>query len=375
MAVTRKCSKMLFRIMATTACVLVGAQSVMLAQANKKAAKAAKGKSTEAPAPQLTWPLAPEEARIRYVTTYRGVDDFKPAKKPSRFLKALLGAEDPGSQPSDWMMKPYGIAVSPEGRLYVADTAARRVFAFDMDAKTVSFVGESGAARLTKPIGVAVDDRGTVFVADGTLKRVFGYGPAGNLLIAIGHDGELASPSGLAVDRVNRRVYVADATRHQVLGYSTEDGALVRTIGRRGSEPGEFNFPTNLTVDARGQLYVADTLNFRIQIFSADGEFVRTFGTLGDTPGSLNRPKGVGVDSEGHIYVMDASFNNFQIFDQEGRLLLFVGAGGRNRGEFFLPAGLFIDERDRIYIADQGNSRVQVFQYLRAGAVRAAEQE
>jgi len=287
MTVTRARSKMLLRIMATIVCVLVGAQTGMLAQSKKKAVK---GKIAEA-APQLAWPLAPEEARIRYVTTYRGVDDFKAAKKPSRFLKMLLGAEDPGSQPSDWMMKPYGIAVSPEGRLYVADTAARRVFAFDMDAKTVSFVGESGAVRLTKPIGVAVDDRGTVFVADGTLKRVFGYGPAGNLLIAIGHEGELASPSGLAVDRAHRRVYVADATRHQVLGYSTEDGALVRTIGRRGSEPGEFNFPTNLTVDARGQLYVADTLNFRIQIFNADGEFVKTFGMLGDTPGSMNRTK------------------------------------------------------------------------------------
>ena len=371
MTAARKCSTLLLRIMATTACVLVGAQTVMLAQGNKKAAK---GKSIEA-APQLAWPLAPEEARIRYVTTYRGVDDFKPAKKPSRFLKALLGAEDPSNQPSDWMVKPYGIAVSPEGRLYVTDTAARRVFAFDPDSKTVSFVGETGAAKLTKPIGVAVDERGTVFVADATLKRVFGYGPGGDLLIAIGHDGELASPSGLAVDRVNKRVYVADATKHQVLSYSTEDGKPLRTIGKRGSEDGEFNFPTNLTVDARGQLYVADTLNFRIQIFNADGEFVKTFGTLGDAPGNFNRPKGVAVDSEGHIYVMDASFNNFQIFDQDGQLLLFVGAGGRNHGEFFLPAGLYIDDRDRIYVADQGNSRVQVFQYLRAGAVRAAEQE
>ena len=362
---------MLLRITTTAACVLVSAQTVMLAQGNKKAAK---GKSAEPPS-QLTWPLAPDEARIRYVTTYRGVDDFKPVKKPSRFLKALLGAEDPGSQPSDWMVKPYGIAVAPDGRLYVADTAARRVFAFDPDSKTVSFVGENGGGHLTKPIGVAVDDRGTVFVADGTLKRVFGYGPKGELLIAIGHDGELASPSGLAVDRVNKRVYVADATKHQVLSYSTEDGKPLRTIGRRGSEPGEFNFPTNLTVDARGQLYVADTLNFRIQIFNADGAFVKTFGTLGDTPGSFNRPKGVAVDSEGHIYVMDSSFNNFQIFDEDGKLLLFVGAGGRNRGEFYLPAGLFIDDRDRIYVADQGNSRVQVFQYLRAGVVPAAEQE
>jgi sugar lactone lactonase YvrE len=206
-----------------------------------------------------------------------------------------------------------------------------------------------------------------VFVADATLKRVFGYASDGRFSIAIGHDGELASPSGLAVDRANKRLYVADAARHRILSYSTVDGSPGPTIGKRGSEPGEFNYPTNLAVDARGRLYVTDTLNFRIQIFDAQGRFVSTFGTLGDTPGCLNRPKGIGVDSEGHIYVIDASFNNFQIFDERGQLLLFVGAGGNSPGEFFLPAGLFIDERDRIYVADQGNSRVQVFQYVNAG--------
>ena len=116
------------------------------------------------------------------------------------------------------------------------------------------------------------------------------------------------------------------------------DGSTVRTIGKRGGEPGEFNFPTNLFVDTQGRLYVADTLNFRIQIFDPDGKLLSAFGTLGDTPGSLNRPKGVGVDSEGHIYVADTSFNNFQIFDQNGQLLLFVGAVGQ-RARRVLPAG------------------------------------
>ncbi len=185
--------------------------------------------------------------------------------------------------------------------------------------------------------------------------------------MAIGHDGELASPSGLAVDRVNKRLYVADAARHHILSYSTVDGTPVRTIGKRGSEPGEFNFPTNLAVDAGGRLYVTDTLNFRIQIFDADGEFVTTFGTLGDAPGCLNRPKGIGVDSEGHIYVIDASFNNFQIFDERDSCCCLSARADASPGEFFLPAGLYIDERDRIYVADQGNSRVQVFQYVRAG--------
>ena len=351
---------------------IAAAQPLLSADGGKKDSKNARASAP----PQLTWPLPPEQPRIRYLTTYRGADDFKRTKRPSKFASMLLGAADASNQPSDMMMKPYGVAASPDGRIYVADTAARRVFAFDTDAKTVSFVGESGSAgRLVKPIGVAVDAQGTVFVADVTLKRVFGYARDGRLSLAIGHDGELANPSGLAVDRVNKRLYVADAAKHHILSYSTVDGSPGPTIGKRGAENGEFNYPTNLTVDASGRLYVTDTLNFRIQMFDAKGRFVGAFGTLGDSPGCLNRPKGIGVDSQGHIYVIDASFNNFQIFDQRGQLLLFVGAGGRNPGEFFLPAGLFIDEQDRIYVADQGNSRVQVFQFINAGGAVTGVQE
>ena len=312
------------------------------------------------------WPLPPEEPRIRYVRSYHGVSDFKTRKAPK--WKTLLLGEDPSEQkPSDSMVKPYGIAVSRVGRVYVTDTVARRVFVFDPEAKTVSFLGETGTARLTKPIGVAVDGDDHVFVADASANRVFGYGLDGHLLIAIGREGEFDNPSGLAVDRTRNLLYVADAKKHQVLCYSTKDGSPVRTIGHRGGAPGEFNFPTNLFVDARGRLYVTDTMNFRIQVFDAAGAFINEFGTQGDTPGSLNRPKGVGVDSEGHIYVVDSSFNNFQTFDAEGQLLLFVGSIGRGPGEFFLPAGLYVDDRDLIYVADQGNARVQVFEYLKAG--------
>ena len=329
--------------------------------------KSDKKRPAVAAARPLVWPLPPEQPRVRYVTTYRGIDDFKTRKMP-RWKTLLLGAEDPSSRPSDVMVKPYGVAVSRLGRVYVADTVARRVFVFDPEAKAVSFVGESGPGKLTKPVGVAVDGEGKVFVADATVNRVFGYGLKGQLAIAIGREGDLDSPSGLAVDRERNLLYVADAKKHHVLCYSTVDGSAVRTIGRRGGGPGEFNFPTNLTVNRSGRLYVADTLNFRIQVFNPDGGFLGEFGIQGDTPGTLNRPKGVGVDSEGHVYVADSSFNNFQIFDAAGQLLLYVGTGGTEPGEFILPAGLCIDDRDRIYVADQGNARVQVFEYLKPGA-------
>ena len=324
----------------------------------KKSAPAAKQ------APRV-WPLPPEQPRVRYVMTLRGVADFAPPKKPSMWRKALLG-EDPRQKPLEAMAKPYGIAVAPTGEVYVTDTSSGRVFVFNEAAKTVTFVGASGTGRVSKPIGVAVDADGRVFVADSALGRIFGYAPDGSLAVAIGRDGELLNASGLAIDRENRLLYVADSKKHQVMCYSSVDGSSIRVIGERGDDPGKFNFPTNLAVDREGRLYVADTLNFRVQVFDKNGAFVRSLGGIGDTPGRLNRPKGVGVDSEGHVYVADASFNNFQIFDLEGNVLLFVGMAGREVGEFILPAGLYVDHQDRIYVADQGNGRVQVFQYLKS---------
>jgi DNA-binding beta-propeller fold protein YncE len=327
--------------------------------------RAAENKKKAAPAPAaLVWPLPPDPPRIRFITAYHGVDDFK--KKKSRWKSMLLGPET--QQQVDHLVKPYGVAAAKDGRVFVTDTAGRRVFVFDPTAKSVGFVGENGPGKIAKPVGVAVDHHGTVFVADATLKRVFGYGPDGRLAIAIGRDGELQNPSGLAIDRERQLLYVADAKKHQVLCYSSSDGSFIREIGKRGVESGEFNFPTNIAVDKRGHLYVADTLNFRIQVFDSAGAFVKSIGKQGDGPGHLNRAKGVGVDSEGNIYIADSSFNNFQVFDGDGNILLFVGMTGGGAGEFLLPAGLFVDDQDRIYVADQGNARVQVFQRVGAEA-------
>ena len=127
---------------------------------------------------------------------------------------------------------------------------------FDSHAKSVTFIGEKGPLKVVKPIGVAIDAADTVFVADATLKRVVGYRPDGTVAIAIGHEGELENPSGLAIDRGRAILYVADAKKHQVLCYSSTDGVFIRAIGKRGTEAGEFNFPTNLSVDRSGRLYV-----------------------------------------------------------------------------------------------------------------------
>jgi hypothetical protein len=98
---------------------------------------------------------------------------------------------------------------------------------------------------------------------------------------------------------------------------------FLRAVGGPAKEeaddsPATFAKPTNVAVDGDGNLYVADTLNSRIQMFDADGNFISMFGKAGDGPGFFARPKGIAVDADGHIWVADALQNRVQIFDREG---------------------------------------------------------
>ena len=128
--------------------------------------------------------------------------------------------------------------------------------------------------------------------------------------------------------------------------FSIDTFAFERYIGGPSNpdvrEPGLFSAPTNVATDAKGNVYVTDTWNHRVQIFDHKGKFVRAFGSHGLSPGQFIRPKGIAVDSEGHIYVADAEFNNFQVFSSDGKVLLAVGAR-YNPGQFALIAGLFIE--------------------------------
>ena len=101
----------------------------------------------------------------------------------------------------------------------------------------------------------------------------------------------LVEPSGLAIDRENRLLYVSDIALDQVLVYDADSFKLKRKMGTTGHKhelttPGDFAKPHWLAVDAEGNLYVCDTLNNRIEIFDADGKFISAFGktaTVRDT--------------------------------------------------------------------------------------------
>jgi len=329
-------------------------------------APAAWAKKKVAPAEvKLVWPLPPEKPRIKFVTAIYGASDIEPAKK-ANFLDRLAGIQRKDFKPT--FVKPYGIATDSQGRIYVTDSGQGLVFVLDRENKHVTFLGVGPQVRLRMPIGITVDAKDRVWVADAVGQHVYAFDGEGTVLMALGQQNEMQNPTGVAVDDARHRLYVVDSRQHSVLVYDSESGQFLAQFGQRGTDKGQFNFPTNVAVDRQGFIYVTDTLNYRVQIFDPSYKCVAAFGEQGNHFGQFLKPKGLALDTYQNLYVVDSDFDNFQIFDQHRRLLMFLGTQGQLPGTFWLPAGIHVDRSNRIYVADQNNQRIQIFQLLNGEA-------
>jgi len=311
----------------------------------------------------LQWPPAPELARIRYEGSFQRLDDSPVSRSFwRRVLRAVIGPGD-----SYNMVRPFGISTDPQGRIIVVDTEQRLVHVLDYSRHRYLHLAGSPRERFGSPIGTVVDHEGNVYVSDSLLGKIFVFHANGKFWHYLGDlegEGRFRRPTGLAFDPDRHLLYLTDTLYHKIFVLDL-DGRVVRSFGKRGSDPGEFNYPVAVAF-SQDRLYVVDAMNFRIQILDLAGRALGQVGRAGDGSGTFSKPKSIALDSEGHLYVVDSFFEVVQIFDQDGRFLLDFGGTGSDSGQFQLPTGIFIDPADRIYVADSYNSRVQVFQYLKA---------
>ena len=272
-----------------------------------------------------------------------------------------------GEAPPRELYRPQSGVVDEAGRVLVTDRGTPSVFVFnEMEGTLKLWQQAEGSRNFISPIGIALGPDGTVFVTDSELGLVARLDREGNALEAIGK-GHLTRPTGVAYDPSTRRIYVVDTADHQVKLFDLQ-GKLLDVWGERGEGPGEFNFPTYIAVGHQ-KLYVADTINARIQTLSAEtGKHLATVGKLGMFVGNMVRPKGVAADSEGNIYVIESFYDHLLIYNPKGEFLMSIGGVGSEPGKFHLPAGVWTDAHNRVYVADTLNSRVSVFQFLGGGA-------
>jgi DNA-binding beta-propeller fold protein YncE len=307
--------------------------------------------------PPLFWPPSPAPARIAFVKSIARPEDMGIERGFFRRLVDFVFG-----RAEEQLVRPMAV-VGSGGLLFVADPGVRGVHRFNHKSGDYEVIRRAKGAPLASPVGLAIGAGGDVYVADSELRKVFVIRAGTSVAVPMALATELRQPTGLSYDAATGRLFVVDTGAHCVRVFG-RDGTLAATIGRRGTDLGEFNFPTLLWRSAKGRLYVTDSMNFRVQIFDDAGRFIAKFGGSGDGGGDLPRQKGVATDRYGHIYIVDSLFNAVQIFSESGDYLLSLGTLGHGRGEFWLPTGIFIDEKDELYVADSYNKRVQIFRYV-----------
>jgi hypothetical protein len=278
-----------------------------------------------------------------------------------------------GKPTAESLLTPGGVALDPDGNLYVADTSNNRVLFFDTGSTVATRVyGQNGdfttnvsnfgsgpghpttAGGLSAPEGVALDSQGNLYVADRGGNRVLvyppnsttaarSYGQGGSLTSNSINNGQgplvatadgLQAPFSVALDQ-NDNLYIADGGNHRVVFYPKDATTATRVYGQPNFTTNSvvapptadtLNAPWGVAVDRDGNLYVADRGNSRVLFYvsgstTATGVYgqagVFTTRNAGSTATSLSSPEGVALDRYGNVYVADRG-NNRVLFFQAG---------------------------------------------------------
>jgi sugar lactone lactonase YvrE len=315
---------------------------------------------------------------------------------------------------------PHGIAVAPDGAVFVADTDTSRVLRVDSKGKITLFSGEpdfhgfegdggpAADALLHGPTGLAVDSAGSLYIVDhgnnrvrkvdqeGTITTVVGSGTTGTRQGGFSGDGgpatraTLQEPIGVAVDR-SGRLYVADRGNYRVR--AVDSAGKITTLAGNGSLAGDgstgskrderratdaaFALPVGVAPGPQGSVFISDEPAHQILKVDAEGVLTRFAGTgkagySGDggpaVEAKLNEPGLLASDARGNLYFSDAQNHVIRVVNRRGTIRTVAGTGkpgfrgdGGPATEARLnePYGVAVGASGAIYIADHGNSRVR----------------
>ena len=282
-------------------------------------------------------PAAPSGAGGGRAGGGRGLPVFPPGEYPVKLPPvSLLGAHNDLPNPYrpgvSWAQLPEGrkwgstasVTTAPDGTIWVADRC-----------------GNSGAGGTTCAGPSA------------NVNPIFQFDTSGKMLKTFGA-GMFVSPHKLSVDKEGY-LWLADNGGNQVFKLSP-DGKVLLTLGKKGVAGAgldEFDAPTDVAIAPNGDIFVGDghsgggtaTGNARIVKFDKNGKFLKTWGKKGMGPGEFDVIHTLAFDSRGRLFVGDRQNNRIQIFDQNGKFIAQWLQFGR-------PSGMYIDKNDVIYVAD-----------------------
>jgi len=305
-------------------------------------------------------------ALLAYVTYYYVQNRRMPTIKiapadapiePPQYLYSITG------QQGNVLERPVGVAVGPDGRVYVVDFGKHRISVFTNAGRFLFSFNETDDGVLRNPVHLAIKN-GELYVTDRRKQAIFIYDLEGKfkrryeaknepdyqwgpLAITFAGDGSLRATDVGKSDLHRLQYFSADGSRTATIGKTVQTTSLEEA-------PGGFYFPDGIAVSKDGRVFVSDGDNRRVQVFSPTGEFRYFIDTSGV-------PRGVAIDAKQRLYVVDAIAHSIDIYNLAGKRLSQFGSQGFGPGQFNYPNDLAIDQRGRIYVSDRENNQVQVW--------------
>jgi predicted membrane-bound mannosyltransferase/sugar lactone lactonase YvrE len=274
---------------------------------------------------------------------------------------------------------PRGLAIAPDGSIYVTDSRNHRIQHFAADGTFINGWGsfkdlqQGGAPQGTfnEPWGVAVAKDGSVFVSDTWNHRIQKFSEAGVPLAMWGMFGQSTDtngfygPRGLAIDPEGR-LYIADTGNNRLVVYD-QQGKYLASFGSKGTEPGQFSEPVDVFIDSEGRVYVTDTWNQRVQVFQPTAD-LSTFVPVADWNvaawygGSNENKPYITVDEKGHVIITDPEgYRIIEFSSSDGKFVQTWGSYGMESDQLNLPTGLVVDGKGHLWVSDSGNNRLLRF--------------
>ena len=273
---------------------------------------------------------------------------------------------------------PRDIAIAPDGSIYVADQLNHRIQHFSETGELLHAWGSYGsvidntaaAGTFNEPWGVAVGPDGSVYVSDTWNYRIQKFTADGQFIKEWGYSGqgETASsfygPRGLVVDG-SGKVFVADTGNKRIVVF-TSDGEFITQFGIAGMDVGQLDEPVDVALDEQGNVYVTDTWNQRVQVFAPTAENgyypVLSWEINGWFSQSLENKPFIAVDIQnGYVYVTDPEGYRVLQFDLTGQFIRGWGDYSPDTTGFGLPVGIAVDAEGRVWVSDTANNRLMRF--------------
>jgi sugar lactone lactonase YvrE len=258
------------------------------------------------------------------------------------------------------LKNPEGVACNEE-RIIVADTANQRFLQFKLEDRTLTAGAEIIVPQVTYPVLVKFNAKGEIFALDGKQRRIARLSPEGSFTGYLEPSG-IPSPASYAIksfeiDKDNN-IYVLDIYSGRVIVLNP-DGAYRAHV----NFPAGYGFISDVTVDFKGNILLLDSVKSMVYT-AAKGADVFSPLTEGMKE-QMRFPTSLTTDDRGRIYLVDRNGSRIMVIGQDGSFLGQMSELGWKEGLLNYPSQMCVNSKGEVVVADTNNSRVQIFKLIK----------